>query len=246
VDGIQKTPYKEWLVKAKEAGHNVIWAPLSKEARGAFNETAAVEYFNSVEGLEYGYQNVIFGWIDDVVNNMPCLPPDYESNCLEWELIEPLFALVDRMSPQASNILYNQAFNHRLGTQDLGTSDLYYESEVNQNIKSIDLPTIVEDDNWEYTTTRYGEITTDKAIICCVHVCRMWKAAGLFDEYEMNCGEFGNYGAYTQTMLADEGTVQILGNYGFSLVGVDTRDPYDHMYEKCPSHAPDFERPDDC
>jgi hypothetical protein len=49
--------------------------PLSAEARSKFNETAAIEFFNSTEGLPYGFHNFLFGWIDTVEDNLPPLMP---------------------------------------------------------------------------------------------------------------------------------------------------------------------------
>ena len=51
VNGVQKTPYRTWLAQVKAAGQNAVHAPLTPEARKNFNETAAMEWFNTVEGL---------------------------------------------------------------------------------------------------------------------------------------------------------------------------------------------------
>jgi hypothetical protein len=60
-DGVQKTPYKDWIRQAQEADYQVAWAPLSVENRRRFNETAAIEFFNSVQGLEYGFKTLLWG-----------------------------------------------------------------------------------------------------------------------------------------------------------------------------------------
>jgi hypothetical protein len=39
----------------------VVWAPLSAEARSRFNETAALEKFLEMEGFDYGYINMLWG-----------------------------------------------------------------------------------------------------------------------------------------------------------------------------------------
>lgn len=36
-----------------------------------FNETKAWEWFNKTEGLEYGFKNFLFGWIDTEDSNVP-------------------------------------------------------------------------------------------------------------------------------------------------------------------------------
>jgi hypothetical protein len=51
--------------------------------RKLFNETAAVAFFTSSEGLEYGYKTLLWGWLDTISSNFPCLPPDYSSNCMQ-------------------------------------------------------------------------------------------------------------------------------------------------------------------
>jgi hypothetical protein len=74
-DWIQKTPYETWIKQAIAADYLVVWAPLSDEARKNYNETAAVEYFKSQEGYDYGFQTMLWGWLDTPKGNFPCLPP---------------------------------------------------------------------------------------------------------------------------------------------------------------------------
>lgn len=56
-NGIQRTPFQQWVAQAREAGFNVVHAPLTAEARAAFNATAAWEHFNASEGYDYGTYN---------------------------------------------------------------------------------------------------------------------------------------------------------------------------------------------
>lgn len=126
-----------WLLQleqAKAAGRNVVHVPLGQQARESFNVTAAIEFFEGVEGLEYGYQvgsigsltrpissssfthlflnmirfcplllfqNMLWSWIDTSYRNYPCLPPDFNSKCLTWGALEPIFAIVDRWVRQS-------------------------------------------------------------------------------------------------------------------------------------------------
>lgn len=69
-DHIQKTPYQQWLTQVNAADFQVVWAPLSEEARANYNETAAVEFFKSVEGLDYGYMTMLWGWLDTPKGNV--------------------------------------------------------------------------------------------------------------------------------------------------------------------------------
>jgi len=71
--GIQRNLFKDWVKYANNAGFNVVWLPLRKELREKFNETAAVEFFKSVEGLPYGYHNFLFSWLDTPDQSFPKL-----------------------------------------------------------------------------------------------------------------------------------------------------------------------------
>lgn len=42
----QKTPFAEWLSMADAADYNVVWMPLSRDARARFNQSAALEAFD--------------------------------------------------------------------------------------------------------------------------------------------------------------------------------------------------------
>lgn len=50
-NGIQRTPWRQWLKQAKEADYNVVHLPLDPAYQKIFNETAAIQFYKSVEGL---------------------------------------------------------------------------------------------------------------------------------------------------------------------------------------------------
>lgn len=101
VNGIQCTVFKTWIEKARKADFNLVWAPLSQESRKVYNETASYEFFKSIEGVNYGYPVLLTGWIDTFKDNFPCLPPKFEK-CLEPELFDILFTIVEGISKEAS------------------------------------------------------------------------------------------------------------------------------------------------
>ncbi|RYH15253.1 hypothetical protein EON65_32055 [archaeon] len=104
-DHIQKTPYRTWINQTTAADFQVVFVKLADESRKSFNETAAVEFFKANEGFDYGFHTMIWAWLDTMTENFPCLPPDFSSNCMQWELLEPFIAHVDRRIPQASHPL---------------------------------------------------------------------------------------------------------------------------------------------
>jgi hypothetical protein len=193
-DGVQCTQYDTWLKQCQEADFQVVWAPLTPEASAKFNETAAVEFFRGVEGLSYGFKTMLWSWLDTTSKNFPCLPDDY-TNCFSWEVAETVLALVDRMIPPIGYMMWNSGLAMRLGVSDtLRTAELLRES-AKQGIKSNDLVVVPEQDSWLYNTTKYDEPTVGKNMVCCVFVCNMWKAAGVFAEIadDVQCGELTNW-----------------------------------------------------
>lgn len=84
---VQRTPYRQWLAWAESAGYNVLYVPLNDEAAVRYDAQAALAWFEGVEGLAYGYHSMLWGWVDTLKGNYPCLPPDY-GRCLEWDFLE--------------------------------------------------------------------------------------------------------------------------------------------------------------
>lgn len=195
-DYVQKTPYRTWIQQTIDADMQVIWAPLNDAARKTYNETAAQEFFKSVEGIDYGFQTMIWAWLDTPTQNFPCLPPDFSSNCMQWEILEPFIALIDRAIPEIGDQIWNQGLEHRLNIdRPMRTAELFMES-ARQGYKRVnDVIGIVEQDTWLYNTTRWGEPYIGKSMVCCVFVCNTWKAAGVFGELadSINCGEMTNW-----------------------------------------------------
>lgn len=84
---VQRTPYRTWLTWAAAAGYNVLYIPLRDEVAARYDAQKALVWFEGVEGLAYGYHSMLWGWVDTLRENYPCLPPDY-GRCLEWEFLK--------------------------------------------------------------------------------------------------------------------------------------------------------------
>ena len=69
--------YREWLALASKAGYNVVHAPLAPKYREIAQHNLAKmnAYFHSQEGQDYGYQTMLYSWIDVREDNYVCLPP---------------------------------------------------------------------------------------------------------------------------------------------------------------------------
>jgi hypothetical protein len=260
VNGIQCTLWPQWIKQAREAGFNLVHAPLSPENRAKFNETAALEFFQSVNGTDYGYRNMLWGWVDTMKDNYPCVPPTY-TTCLEFDHFPIIFGLLEKVAPSLSTLMVTQAWNKRLGSQDLGVSQLLQKA-AEDNVPAASIPTIVEQDSWRYKTTRFGQNITGHSMVCCVFVCEMWKAGGLFDDIDndFQCTEQTNSDDYQLAIFDTNYTrpkvcvdadpnnqlCQLSGNYQLHLNEYNTRTPYKRMGESCPSLAPKYVRTPGC
>lgn len=167
---------------------------------------------------------------------------------------------MDEHVPILGDLLFNEAFNIRLGTVGLGAAELFREaSEL--GLAYGELPTLVENDSWNYNTTRYGEVATGRSLVCCVLVCGMWKSAGVFGSMtdDVQCGELTNWDDYAlqildapirpqQCITADPNNelCQLEGAYTLLLNDFATKQPYPQMAQTCPSQAPFYSKPPQC
>jgi len=144
VNGIQMTPYRQWLEFAHKADYNVVHLPLNQEYSSRFNETSAYEWFKTVEGLPYGYNNMLMTWIDLPEDNYPCLPDgNFTEVCLKSVHVEVLAGIVSKIDAAVADLMFNLALNKRLwslnGTFEglnLPFAEVIYQAAVN-NEKSL-------------------------------------------------------------------------------------------------------------
>ena len=125
---IQRNPYKQWVQYAKNCDFHVAVLPLKDEYRAKFNRTAATQWFESVEGMPYGYHNFLFSWIDTVEDNYPPALPK--------ELIVIAFEMFGNIMPSVIDTFFLQAMNHRLGTQGLNFKQVTTEAAKRNTVPS--------------------------------------------------------------------------------------------------------------
>jgi hypothetical protein len=266
-NGIQCTLYPQWIQRYTAAQQTVLHAPLKPEYRAQFNVDAAWAFFRQYDGVNYGYANFLFGWVDLQTGNFPCLPPDYKT-CLMKEAVEQLAFIIDKLTGEDNTNIFRQAINHRTGTVGRSVLGAFYSAvQANPSLTLPEIYVLPEQDSWDYNMTcNNGTTIMAKASVCCVFVCRMWKAAGIFSEIgnEINCGEqtlwdIFSMGIYDTTQMgANRPQVCINAdpkNELCQLVGpvslyakpdFNTRKLYKNMGEKCGSLAPDYVRAPGC
>jgi hypothetical protein len=243
VHKIQRNTYKQWIQWAKNCDFHVSILPLKDEYREKFNTTAAIEWFETVEGLPYGYHNFLFSWIDTVEDNLPPTLPN--------EFIPIAFEMVHELIPSVIDSFFTQSMNHRLNTTELDFKQVVAEAAT-RNITMNELMALPELDGWEYSD--------GLSYVCSCFVIGVYKAAGVFGDMELNAVEFTPKDIYQlnifndtavlpeKCMKADPGLpyCQILGKYRMELNNYSTIEPYSHMNEHCASIGPDYIRPEGC
>lgn len=240
---IQRTPYKQWLEWADNAGYQVTILPLKPEIRQKFNTTKAYEWFQRVEGVPYGFHNFLFGWIDTEDASYPPL--------LSAEIIAPVFSIMENYVPGVGDI-FNEAINMRLGTKNLSIPEL---AEVidQRNLTWAKVFAMPEQDSWKYSD--------GPDMVCSAFVVALWKAGGLFGDMEIQATEFTPRDAYSLTFIDPNPVLpqackdndpnaqfcQIMGKYKMEFPQLSTVDPYPHMNERCPSQPQNnYYRPPGC
>jgi hypothetical protein len=141
--------------------------------------------------------------------------------------------------------MWNPAWNKRIGTTGLSTAQIYQTASQVNNMPARVIPTVVEQDEWTYETTRYGEPATAPSLVCCVFVCNVWKAAGVFGDMDVNCAEQTNIDDYSLQIFEPQ-YQQIMGKYTLNLAHYNTKVPFPHMAETCPTKGPDYIQDPSC
>lgn len=102
VGQIQCTPYDIYMENLYKGHTQFVWAPIDPSL--PYDSDAALEFINSVIGVDYGWEVILTGWIDTIKDNYPCrdregFPHDQRGICLDPYAVEILFTLMERHYP---------------------------------------------------------------------------------------------------------------------------------------------------
>ena len=240
--GIQRTKWSDWVKYAHIADFNVAILPIRNDIN--FNAEKAVKWFvEKAEGLDYGYRNFLFGWIDTPDKNMPFV--------IEHDHFELILTLLEKVSRSVSDMIVGEAVNMRLKTKGLSLPQVIAEA-ARRGMTFNELLAVKEEDDWVYSN--------GPNLVCSAFVVAFYKAGGVFDGLDVQATEFGpkdiyqmdifdtNYKRPQECINADPNLpyCQIMGNLRIDLPGYNTIKPYNHMNEKCPSVGPDYIRLEGC
>lgn len=244
--GIQRNTWKVWREWAHNADFHVAVLPLKEEYRKKFDEKKALKWFEEkAEGLNYGYHNFLFSWIDTPDKNMPSL--------LQTETVIMVMSLLEKISRKTIDLIIGEALNQRVNTKGLRIHEVAYEAaKRNQTIEEV--LAMPEIEGWDYSDGHN--------YVCSCFVIGFYKHGGMFDDMEINSTEFTPKDVYQLAIFdkdykdkrpelckkadPDSEYCQIMGKYRIETPGYSTIKPYSRMNERCPSEAPHFIRPEGC
>ena len=240
--GIQCNPYDTWFDWSVKAGYNIVHLPLKKEAKEKFDKLKAWEFIDSMMGQHYGFRNFLFGFFDTIDQNLPSV--------LDMNFLSFLMESLDYFIHDYLDLIFFEALNKRLGTNNLGLKEIWEEIYKKQTTFE-ELMAVVEDENWIYSDGH--------SYVCSAFVTAVYKRAGLFGNFNINAPEFTPKDLYELNFydvsgknipkecigFAPNGYCQLSGRLDINLKASFV-EPYEHMNEFCPTKIPDFSRKDGC
>ncbi|KAF4667801.1 hypothetical protein FOL47_003390 [Perkinsus chesapeaki] len=215
--GVRKLPFQDFLKDDAGWYNNAVLVPLKEELRESFDNDAAWKKFTSdFEGNDYGYSNFLFTTIDTLKGNYPCMPMDNYQTCLSWEFIEIGLGLVERSRPDMAQLIFLEAFNHRMGTSELGLNDLLKLADSKLEGGAAMLPVIPENDEWTYHTHHNGQPIVGPSRVCSALACELLRAGGVLGDHALSCSEFTPWDIYSMDIFTTP-TFQLKGDYAIDL-----------------------------
>ena len=242
--GIIKNKWSKWYKMVKNCSSFVSILRLNSNLNLDFNK--GIEFFKSVEGLPYGYNNFIFGWIDTLYDNYP--------NPFSSEFLYVLLNKFSNKKDSFPNKYFSQGLNKRLGTENLNFNEVLVEA-LNKKIKFKQLLIVPERDKWIYK----NKIRPGRSMVCDVFVLSFLKSSGLFKNIDIDVSEFTPKDLYQLKIFNDtwlnksnikclnnDSWCQILGLYYMDLNDFNSIDIYPRMNQNCGSKPPFYKRLKNC
>ena len=166
------------------------------------------------------------------------------------------FAVLEKVIPKIAFMFFTEALNKRLGTGDLDIEGIAAVA-AERHMSVQDVMAMVELDGWEYTSQTPLD---GLSYVCSAYVAAMYKAAGLFEAYNIQATEFSPRDVYQVNFFdvtyerpqacveadPDLPYCQLLGKYRMTLPGYSSVEPYNYMNERCTINWPEYTRDEGC
>nr|CAG4717679.1 unnamed protein product [Naegleria fowleri] len=247
-EGIRKTKWAEWYLSNK-GDSTIVIARLAPRYRKLYNESAAAALFKTLDGNEYGYNNIAYAWIDTENDNYP--------TPLSGEMIGATFVLFNNWyMGSAIQLLFvkgmNQRFRHYYGLNKNCTDIMcVFETITDLNITINYALTLPERDGWLYDNGK-------PQMVCSVMYMNLLKAAGIFgnlthhfesaeftpkDVYQLDIWD-KNWQRPKQCNANNDNYMfcQVAGPWYWPIDDFSTIKPYPHMNERCGAEPMDYKR----
>lgn len=244
-NGVQKTLYSKWIQLMNNADYNVVLIKLDDFSRLRFNEKLAIMEFNELEGLPYGFHNLVYGWIDTPDHNFP--------KQFSPELIEVALRIIEEVMPDVIEKTFGEALNIRLQTQNLTIDQLVIKAAM-QNLTLAQVMAMPERDSWSYSD--------GKSFTCSALLSHIYRASGILSHVYFEATELTPRDLYSLNLFDTLGTnrpsacieadpnlpyCQLIGDFRIDLTSeLSSRSPYHYMFEGCESQAPKYTRSKSC
>ncbi|KAK3424108.1 hypothetical protein EUGRSUZ_F00893 [Eucalyptus grandis] len=219
-DVIAVLPWDEWWefeLNKDDSNPHIALLPLHPDMRAKFNETAAWEHAESMNGKPY--ESIVLLYVASVMTVWNQMQPAYAAN------------------------MWNEALNKRLGTEGLDLPDLLVETEM-RGSSFAELLTIPEQDDWVYSDGKSASCVAfvlEISIQVTEFTIKDAYSLKFFENNSSRLPKWSNDGDDVELPFC-----QIQGRYRMELPGYNTMDLYPHMNERCPSLPPKYSRPSDC
>mmetsp|Transcript_22331 Transcript_22331/g.27414 ORF Transcript_22331/g.27414 Transcript_22331/m.27414 type:complete len:137 (-) Transcript_22331:280-690(-) len=102
------------------------------------------------------------------------------------ELVPIVFSVLEKVLPKTAYVFFTEALNKRLGTIGLNIEGIARVA-AERGMSVQDVMAMVELDGWEYTSE---DPRDGLSYVCSAYVAAMYKAAGLFEAYDVQATEF--------------------------------------------------------
>jgi len=235
--GIRKVPYRQWIEMIKNQNESTAFLPLREEWRSKFDEEKALEWFKTMEGLPWGFDDLIFTFFDTPTSNMP--------DQIDSEFLLTFMSFFSQYTSVFRQEIILEGLNIRLNTTNLTLVQIVAEAS-RRNMTFEEILSIPEKD---------GTIYSDgQNLVCSTLVVAFWKAGGMFSGMEINAAEFTIRDVYELNIFENDlknlrpqackdadpdlEYCQIVGKYKLTLPYYNTVTPYSNMNERCPLLPP--------
>jgi len=239
--GLYKTPFEEYWdkhfndCKYPDYFVGISIGRLNDETRARMNTTAIMEAWHKVEGLDYGWDNMIFNAFDTYTDLDYGRDPPLTSPRL-YEMAISLDG-TPWLPPYFSDWAALPGLNQRMGLDEKTPGPEFFAHIDKEEKYFWDVVIMPELESYKYD----GKTM----LVCSTLVAYLWEKGGVFGPHQVEPAEFTPRDIYSSAVFNETWAknlpcgrdnkpwCQVAGNYHFELDTFNSVPIYDHMNERC-------------